>query len=179
MGNLLDSYFLTYLLTSLLIYFCIIRGHVPHFFLFSFSIIYFLPTSISREGLSTALVFKALQLDACSNIESNTLLEGFQSQGALKAAENGLLVNDLELPAFLCSSDLKSLRNVIAKQMDSASGVMMSGSGTSIYALVRSEETSPQISVVPIVENILQEFPNVLHFECEFLNKKDDIYTWY
>ena len=63
--------------------------------------------------------------------------------------------------------------------MENASGVMMSGSGTSIYALVRSQEDSPQISIVPVVEKILQKFPNVLHFECEFLNKKDDIYTWY
>ena len=157
----------------------LIYGHVWIFLLLSSWIIFFLSFSIWREGLSTALVFKALQLDACSKIESKTLLEGFQSQGALKAAQSGLLVNDLEPPAFLCSSELKSLRNEIAKQMENASGVMMSGSGTSIYALVRSQEDSPQISIVPVVEKVLQKFPNVLHFECEFLNKKDDIYTWY
>lgn len=130
------------------------------------------------------MVFKALQLDACSNIESNILLEGFQSVGALKAAENGFLINDLEPPAFICSTTLQSLRNEITKQMEHSSGVMMSGSGTSIYALVRSEEgssekSSSQISIKPIIEKILEKFPTVLHFECELINKKDDLYTWY
>ena len=128
-----------------------------------------------REGLSTALVFKALNLDACSSIDSDSLLKGFETQGALKAAESGLLVNDLETPAFVCSAALLSLREEIAKQMDTASGVMMSGSGTSIYALVKSEAGS----VAGSVEKILQAFPTVLHFECEFLNKKDDLTSWY
>ena len=56
--------------------------------------------TIHSEGLSTALVFKALNLDSCSSIESLSLLEGFQSQGALEAAGSGLLINDLEPPAF-------------------------------------------------------------------------------
>ena len=135
--------------------------------------------TIHSEGLSTALVFKALQLDSCSSIESLSLLEGFQSQGALEAAGSGLLINDLEPPAFTCSPALRSLREEIATEMDTASGVMMSGSGTSIYALVRSDQGTPVESVAPAVEKILEAFPTVLHFECEFVNKKNDIHTWY
>lgn len=131
-----------------------------------------------REGLSTALVFKALQLDACSSVKSDDLLSAFESQGALKAAENGFLLNDLEKPAFLCSPDLLALREKIASEMPlGTSGVMMSGSGTSIYALVRSD--IPSDSVRAAVASILLVYPTVQHFECEFLNKKDDMVTWY
>lgn len=133
---------------------------------------------LHREGLSTALVFKALQLDACSSVVSNDLLSAFEVQGALKAAENGFLVNDLEKPAFICSPDLLALREKISSAMPSGtSGVMMSGSGTSIYALVRSDILPD--SVKTAVASVLDAYPTVQHFECEFLNKKDDTSTWY
>ena len=49
--------------------------------------------------------------------------------GALKAAESGYLINDLELPSFQCEPILNAIKNEILKQNDSISGCMMSGSG--------------------------------------------------
>lgn len=133
---------------------------------------------VCREGLSTALVFKALDLGACSSVDSSNLLAAFETQGALESAEKKFLVNDLEKPAFFCSPDLLSLKEKIANQMGpGASGVMMSGSGTSIYALVRSNYPSDKVSMA--VSEVLKAYPTVQHFQCEFLNKKDDIDSWY
>jgi 4-diphosphocytidyl-2C-methyl-D-erythritol kinase len=84
-----------------------------------------------REGLSTGLVFKTLDLGACSSVVPESLLDSFETQGALVAAEEGRLINDLEPPAFQCEPKLKALREEIERQMGAtASGVMMSGSGT-------------------------------------------------
>lgn len=131
-----------------------------------------------REGLSTALVFKALDLGACSSVDSNTLLAAFKTQGGLQAAEKKFLVNDLEKPAFICNPDLLALKEEIVTQMGpGASGVMMSGSGTSIYALVRSNFPTDKVSTA--VNEVLKAYPTIQHFKCEFLNKKDDIDSWY
>jgi 4-diphosphocytidyl-2C-methyl-D-erythritol kinase len=96
----------------------------------------------------------------------------------LQAAEKKFLVNDLEKPAFMCNPDLLALKEKVARQMDpGASGVMMSGSGTSIYALVRSNFPTDKVSTA--VSEVLKAYPTVQHFQCEFLNKKDDIDSWY
>ena len=82
------------------------------------------------EGLSTALVFKTLQLDSTSKTIPESLLDCFESRGALVAAHEGRLVNDLEPPAFTCNPNLKALKDTIAHQLgEQAMGVMMSGSG--------------------------------------------------
>ena len=126
------------------------------------------PTLLNRrEGLSTALVFKALQLDACSSVEPSKLLDAFQGTGALSAAQAAFLVNDLEKPAFVCNPNLLSLKDKIVAEISGASGVMMSGSGTSIYAVVDSAVSSDCISVG--VKAILECFPTVQHFESDFL----------
>jgi 4-diphosphocytidyl-2-C-methyl-D-erythritol kinase len=131
------------------------------------------------EGLSTALVFKALQLDSTSPIVPDSLLDCFETKGALLAAAEGRLVNDLEPPAFTCNPALKSLRDAIAVELgDHAMGVMMSGSGTSIYAIVRGGSGSKE-QLEAAVGNVLKAFPTVRHFECNFINKVDDVRTWY
>jgi 4-diphosphocytidyl-2C-methyl-D-erythritol kinase len=124
-------------------------------------------------------VFKALNLQGCSVVDPSNLLESFESDGPLKAAEGGFLVNDLEDPAFECSPALLALKREISTQMgtEGASGVMMSGSGTSIYALIR--QMKGEDSVPKAVEKVLSAFPTVRHFKCEFLNKKDDLESWY
>jgi 4-diphosphocytidyl-2C-methyl-D-erythritol kinase len=132
---------------------------------------------LRREGLSTALVFKALQLDACSSVEPSELLAAFQSSGALTAAQAALLVNDLEKPAFFCNPDLLSLKTKIAEEIVGASGVMMSGSGTSIYAVVDSAVPADRVNAG--VNAVLKSFPTVQHFESDFLNKENDLLNWY
>mmetsp|Transcript_7905 Transcript_7905/g.7952 ORF Transcript_7905/g.7952 Transcript_7905/m.7952 type:complete len:354 (+) Transcript_7905:98-1159(+) len=134
-----------------------------------------------KDGLSTALVFKALNIEACKGgIDPAGLLEGFEVNGALNSAKNGLLINDLEAPAFVCNPALLSLKNEISAQMGAigAAGAMMSGSGTSIYALMPSNQ-GDSISTSKAVQAVLSAFPTVQHFECEFMNKKDDVNSWY
>ena len=66
-----------------------------------------------EEGLSTALVFKTLDLNALSNVIPESLLDCFESNGAIKSAADGRLVNDLEPPAFKCQPKLLSLKSAI------------------------------------------------------------------
>ena len=47
------------------------------------------------DGLSTPAVFKALDLEKCSKIMPENILDCFQTRGALKAAQDGRLINDL------------------------------------------------------------------------------------
>jgi hypothetical protein len=35
------------------------------------------------------------------------------------------------------------------------------------------------VSTEKAVQNILSTFPTVRHFECEFMNKKDDLESWF
>lgn len=53
-------------------------------------------------------------------------------------------------------------------------GVMMSGSGTSVYSISRAGGDSSQR-----VQQVLAQFPQMRHFRCSFISKKDDIYSWY
>lgn len=105
------------------------------------------------------------------------LLDTFQRSGALRAAEALFLVNDLEKPAFVCNPDLLSLKDKIAAEIGGASGVMMSGSGTSIYAVVDSAVPSDRVNAG--VKAVLECFPTVQHFESDFLNKENDLLSWY
>jgi 4-diphosphocytidyl-2C-methyl-D-erythritol kinase len=128
-----------------------------------------------REGLSTALVFKTMNLGACSSVNPDNLLGAFQKAGALQAAADGQLINDLEPPAFQCQPLLLNLKAEIERAGDGIlSGVMMSGSGTSVYAL-SSASSKKELDVA----SILTKFPSVKYFPCTFLNKKDDNQAWY
>ena len=129
------------------------------------------------QGLSTRRVFQALDLDDLHPTPPETLLRSWQT-GPLFSASKGGLVNDLEPPAFQCEPALLSLKSAIA-DCKGAVGVMMSGSGTSIYALSSISE--------PIGENIIpklfqyisrdhpssnQSFCRVLHFFSQRASKK-------
>jgi 4-diphosphocytidyl-2C-methyl-D-erythritol kinase len=76
-------------------------------------------------------VFKTLKLDSCSKVIPESILDCFETKGAIQSAADGRLLNDLELPAFECNPNLLALREKIASELgDLAMGVMMSGSGT-------------------------------------------------
>jgi len=128
-----------------------------------------------KEGLSTPLVFKTLNLGKLSTVTPESLLKSYTTQGALEGAQAGYLINDLEPPAFQCQPQLEKLKETIKSLgKDSISGTMMSGSGTSVYALEGVDTPNP----LP-VERVLSLFPTVKHFKCQFISKKDDIYSWY
>jgi len=95
-------------------------------------------------------------------------------------------VNDLEPPAFACEPLLLRLKDAVAiasKSMgEELGGVMMSGSGTSVYSISstagRSDDTISKEKRGHI-DAVLAQFPNMRHFRCKFVSKKDDIYSWY
>jgi len=127
------------------------------------------------EGLSTAMVFKALDLTKVSKIAPESLLDCFEANGPIKAAEDGRLVNDLEPPAFACAPILKALKQRI-QQIRVYKGVMMSGSGTSVYAVLSKDDgkiASQQVA------SVLKDFPSVKHFSCQLLNKPDRADAWF
>jgi len=129
------------------------------------------------EGLSTGTVFQALDLARCSPLPPLHLLDSFQTKGALGAAQQGALVNDLEAPAFQCAPLLAQLKSrLLQGEAGAVSGVMMSGSGTSVYAL-RDSRLSPPLDVAAI----LSHFPpsSLQHFQCHLLGRSDDLASWY
>ena len=128
------------------------------------------------EGLSTALVFKALQLDSVSRVSPESLLDCFKSSGAIKAAAEGRLVNDLEPPAYSVEPKLSQLKARL-EQTGAFAGVMMSGSGTSIYAVARSGDRQDEID--RHVKALLEDVPSMRYYPCSFLNKEDKVDAWY
>lgn len=128
-------------------------------------------------GLSTASVFQALDLSRLSSRDPTELLRGFQETGVLRALGSQLLVNDLETPAFLLCPQLGLLKDELSKlpAQYGVQGAMMSGSGTSIFAL-----TDSRVGSLPLpTQSLLQAFPGTKHYACSFINRPDDPTVWY
>ena len=131
----------------------------------------------NREGLSTALVFKNLNLQTCNPTKPVDILHVYQSTGALAAAKKGFLINDLEPPAFICEPKLAQIRDNIVDSGISYDGVMMSGSGTSIYGLIRDANAKGDDTKKS--EQILQQYDGLQFFACKFICKPDTVTDWY
>jgi len=82
-------------------------------------------------GLSTGSIFKALDYDALSTVDPDTLLKAFQEKGV----DHDLWINDLEQPAFEVESNLGELKAFLASEEFGFRAVLMSGSGSTIYCL--------------------------------------------
>lgn len=135
-----------------------------------------------REGLSTPLVFKTLDLSALHASPPEEILGAHVRRGALSAASSGLLVNDLEPPAFVCAPRLLHIKKDIAEQLlgSEEGGVMMSGSGTSVYALLRRTSDAAALARRErAVAALLQTHPDIKYFRTAFLGKNDDAKAWY
>jgi 4-diphosphocytidyl-2C-methyl-D-erythritol kinase len=100
----------------------------------------------------------------------------------VEASCDNLLINDLEPPAFICEPLLKALKDDITTTLlaGSKGGVMMSGSGTSVYALLRkSDEEGERRRRSEAIRTVLDKYSSVRHFPCGFLSKLDDVKEWY
>jgi 4-diphosphocytidyl-2-C-methyl-D-erythritol kinase len=140
-----------------------------------------------QEGLSTKLVFQNLDIKTmCSNSNPLELRDLFMKLGPMKAASLGGLENDLEPPAFKCSPDLEKLKSSISQLfvkepcLDEGCGigemVMMSGSGTSIYALSDSDSSdSKRVEI----DKLISRHIGLKYHKCSFVNKINDVYSWY
>lgn len=118
-------------------------------------------------GLSTPSVFKALNYDELSAIDSNEiLLPAFLDSDGVENVPNKYYINDLEPPAFRCIPELGELKDSLSK-VDGFKHVMMSGSGTSIFCIGQPVET----------ESFMKEFgesEDVQVFFSEFIDREKD-----
>lgn len=115
-------------------------------------------------GLSTPSVFKALQYDKLSTMDPELLLARFLSHGALNAGDD-CYVNDLELPAFICAPELRTLKDEL-RMVKGFKYVMMSGSGSSIFCIGEPEDK----------EAFSKKFAtrdNLSIFPTEFISRKE------
>ena len=98
-------------------------------------------------------------------------------------------MNDLEAPAFECAPQLLALKQDIASLLvrgdPGGGGVMMSGSGTSVYALLRRAQADKgkdeglSSGRAQGLAAVLEKHPSVRHFKCDFISKVDDVREWY
>ena len=127
-----------------------------------------------RVGLSTGMVFKTLNLNKVSTNDPLKLLSSFTKAGVILNAKNSL-INDLEIPAFICAPILSQLKQQIQLSSPDIEGVMMSGSGSSVYGI--SDENSNINNNV--FDKITKEYDSIQQFTCKFINKIDDVKDWY
>lgn len=128
-------------------------------------------------------MFKNLQLPHCSQIPPEDILLEFQRNGLRKAAaERGILINDLERPAIQLLPKLQRIKETITAShrlhcSDSGPlllGQMMSGSGSTIFALTEASGDSSE----EWIQAILREFPDLSHYQCRFTQRSDS-HHWY
>ena len=118
-------------------------------------------------GLSTPSVFKALDYDELSDLDSDdVLLPAFVNSDGVENVSKEYYVNDLEAPAFRCVPKLGELKESLLK-VAGFKHVMMSGSGTSIFCIGEPEDK----------ESFMKEFgesDDVQVFFSEFIDRESD-----
>lgn len=118
-------------------------------------------------GLSTPMVFKALDYNQLSKEDPEIVLTTFLQDGVVRI-DDKYYINDLEQPAFDCLPELKALKDELI-QVDGFDHVMMSGSGTSIYCIGEPKDMSL----------FMKEFDTregVSVFNTEFINRAEGIW---
>jgi 4-diphosphocytidyl-2-C-methyl-D-erythritol kinase len=118
-------------------------------------------------GLSTPMVFKALDYNQLSKEDPEIVLTTFLQDGVVRI-DDKYYINDLEQPAFDCLPELKALKDELLK-VDGFDHVMMSGSGTSIYCIGEPKDMSL----------FMKEFDTregVSVFNTEFINRAEGIW---
>lgn len=120
-----------------------------------------------------------MKFDACSQQKPEDILALYTSQGALKGAVQGGLINDLEAPSFLLAPRLEEIKEALRCCSASVAGSMMSGSGTSVYSLSSPRQQSDQQEQQEGIARVLKNFTDVQHFRVEFLNRQANSEQWY
>jgi 4-diphosphocytidyl-2-C-methyl-D-erythritol kinase len=115
-------------------------------------------------GLSTPMVFKALDYNQLSTRNPEELRDAFLSQGVVNI-DNTYYINDLEQPAFDCLPELKALKEELLC-VDGFHHIMMSGSGTSIYCIGEPKDMKSFMST-------FNERVGISVFNTEFISRED------
>ena len=115
-------------------------------------------------GLSTPMVFKALDYDQLSGEDPERLRDTFLKEGVVDT-DGKYYINDLEQPAFDCLPELKALKEELL-EVKGFDHVMMSGSGTSIFCIGEPSDK----------DAFMKEFDSregVSVFNAEFVNRAE------
>lgn len=115
-------------------------------------------------GLSTPMVFRALDYDQLSAEDPEMLRDTFLRDGVV-STDDKFYINDLEQPAFDCLPELKALKEELL-EVEGFDHVMMSGSGTSIFCIGEPADK----------EAFMKEFDSregVSVFNAEFINREE------
>lgn len=122
-------------------------------------------------GCSTPAVFKTLGLspgDKLAGGDPKDMLQKFQ-----ESVYGAPYINDLEDPAFEVAPELRTLRDTISTF--GFPHVMMSGSGSTIFAIGEPSGTSVDTWQSELVER----FPGVEIFKEQFCSRPSDEKLWY
>ncbi|CEM18295.1 unnamed protein product [Vitrella brassicaformis CCMP3155] len=122
-----------------------------------------------NQGLSTALVYRSLDLSALHPSSPSSLLSLFQSGGVMAAADQGALVNDLEPPAFANYGELRELKGDL-EGVFGAGRVMMSGSGTAVFGLDDRDGEGDREAALREIKERRREM-GLRIFACHFLDR--------
>eukprot|EP00923_Selenidium_pygospionis_P016613 GHVN01029149.1.p1 GENE.GHVN01029149.1~~GHVN01029149.1.p1 ORF type:complete len:369 (-),score=120.05 GHVN01029149.1:263-1369(-) len=123
---------------------------------------------LPKMGLSTPSVYKHLNLAQVSHVDPNDILKAFDTPGAPIT-----MVNDLEGPAFELESELGEMkRSMEASEM--FQGVLMSGSGSSLFAL----QGAPDSKVQAFWNQYLKENTGTRVIKCMLVRRRS-VDEWY
>jgi len=127
------------------------------------------------KGLSTPSVFKNLNYDELNKEDPRTILGKFYTlEEDLKDKKNRF-VNDLEPPAFRLMPELKEIKDKL-EEFD-FEGVLMSGSGTSIFAIGDPRAAPVEIFFSELLR--LKDTHEIQVHKARFINRGDGIHDWY
>mmetsp|Transcript_112 Transcript_112/g.258 ORF Transcript_112/g.258 Transcript_112/m.258 type:complete len:425 (-) Transcript_112:60-1334(-) len=125
-----------------------------------------------EKGLSTPLVFKNLNYDALCKEDPRDILRRFYTDSGSNDKEK--YINDLELPAFTLMPELQEIKDSLSKF--SFEAVLMSGSGTSIFAI-----GEPGVAKDAFLQEIRTAGTKwgLEVFEAQFINRGEGLGDWY
>lgn len=137
----------------------------------------------NKIGLSTPSVFKALNYNKLSKLDPKTyLLQSFldceEEYGNVENVNDDVFMNDLEDPAFSVVPLLRTLKNDLVDC--GFTHVLMSGSGTSIFAIggIDNETGYPLKDPKKFKEAFIDNDIVSVYF-TEFINRGDGDGTWF
>lgn len=87
-----------------------------------------------HRGVSTKDAYNSLDMDACDHPDIDTLKEALEKGHSI----DGLLGNSLEQPSLLLNEDVKIIKDLLSD--GGARNVLMSGSGSTVFAISEDEE---------------------------------------
>mmetsp|Transcript_11545 Transcript_11545/g.21166 ORF Transcript_11545/g.21166 Transcript_11545/m.21166 type:complete len:245 (-) Transcript_11545:251-985(-) len=125
-----------------------------------------------QQGLSTPAVFKNLNYNELSQEDPRSILRKFYTENHHSHEK---YINDLEAPAFRLMPELKEIKDMLEEYKFET--VLMSGSGTSIFAIGQPKTTTEGRFLADMKNN--DKWGDLKVFKAKFLNRGEGMGDWY